>query len=388
MLNRNHIRDMKYFSKLLILILFIPYLGQAQGSLDTLSLESIFYEPLLAGNRPDFTSFSPDLSHVYYQSNDSSLTKEKLYEVDLNGKNIQLAADKVEERFRVSPNGQELLYTDKGDIWLADLNFNNKHQLTDSELTEYDATWSPDGKRIAFIQEGNAWIINTGKTKLTQVTTLPEDETAYSIIGWAGNNRLMLSQYDTSEYKEYYFPEYLGQYVDPGSTRRGVAHQTISVAHLDSSSVDQLYEKKGYLDNDVSASGRYLAIDAMDAPMKQREIKIYDTQQSQWQTVFQDSTEGWFSGTEIAFAPEGDKLMFQSEQDGWNHIYTVNPDGSNLKQHTSGDYEVPWVEWTGANTLVFASTEVDPGERHIYTLDIQNNRVSKLKSKTGYRQAY
>ena len=59
-----------------ILFLFIPFSLFGQGGLDTLSLKSIFYEPLLAGNRPDFVRFSPDLKHVYYQANDSAMTDE------------------------------------------------------------------------------------------------------------------------------------------------------------------------------------------------------------------------------------------------------------------------------------------------------------------------
>jgi len=379
---------MKHLSKFLIVLFFIPAVGQAQAGLDTLSLESIFYEPLLAGNRPELSSFSPDLSHIYYQTNDSSMAEEEFFQVDLKGKNMKLVPDKVERRFKVAPNGKKLLYNEKGDIWIADLNFENKQQLIDTETSEYSGTWSPDSKRIAFVQEGNVLILNIESTKLTQVTNKKEEETGYSIVDWAGNNKIVLSQYDTSSYEEYYFPEYVHDYVQTGATRRGVAREIISVAYLDSSSVKTVFEQKGYLSTSISADGDYLAIDAMGPPMEKREVKIYDINEQSWATAFEDSTDGWLYGTEIDFAPKGDKLMIKSEKDGWNHIYTVNPDGSNLQQHTDGAFEVPWAEWIGGNSIVFASTKVGPGERHIYTLDINDNDITKLTSETGYRQNF
>ncbi len=379
---------MKPITKLFILLLLLPVLTQAQTGLDTLSLESIFYEPLLAGNRPNSVTFSPDLSHVYYQANDSSMTEEETFQVNLNGKNRRLAPGKIERRFNVSPNEKKLVYSDRGDIWIADLNFENKEQIIESKVPEYNATWSPDSRKVAYIQSGDAWILNINSSKLTQVTVKEEEDPGYSIVDWAGNDKIVLSQYDTSDYKEYHFPEYVGQYVRTGSSRRGVAKQSISVAYLDSGKVKKLFEKKGYVSESVSATGRYVAIDAMDPPMKHRSITVFDIEQSSSTVVFEDSTKGWMYNTEIAFAPEGDKLMIQSEKDGWNHIYTVNPDGSKLHQHTEGNFEVPWAAWTGANSIVFASTQVDPGERHIYTLDIQNDKINKLTTRTGFRQDF
>jgi len=379
---------MKTLLKLFLLLLFVPGISMAQSGLDTLSLESIFYEPLLAGNRPDLATYSPDGNRIYYQANDSAMTKEELFQVNLNGTNRKLAPKGIESRFSVSPTGNKLLYNDKGDIWIADPDFSNKQQLTNSKVPEYGATWSPDGQRIAFIQDKNVWILNINNTRLTQVTNASEDNIGYSIQDWAGNNKLVLSQYDNSDYEEYYFPEYVGHHVKPGASKRGVATEIFSVAYLDSNQVKQIFEHKGYVSSSVSADGQYLALDIMGPPMEQRDIKIYDMSTANWATVFEDSTDGWLYGTEMEFAPKGQKLMFQSETDGWNHIYTVNPDGSNLTQHTQGDYEVPWAEWTGAHSIVFASTEVGPGERHIYTLNTRNNNVSKLTTKTGYRQDF
>jgi dipeptidyl aminopeptidase/acylaminoacyl peptidase len=379
---------MRLFVKTFFLLLFLPALGFGQSGLDTLSLESIFYDPLLAGNRPDIVSFSPNQSHIYYQANDSSMTKEELFRRPVTGGERSLVSDGVDRNFQVSPDGQQLLYQEQGDIWIADLDFTNKTQLIDSKAEEYGAMWGPQSERIAFVQNGNVWMINISTSKLTQVTSKKDDDPGFNVEGWAGNERLVLTQFDTSDYEEYYFPEYAGQYVKPGSTRRGIARQLVSVVDLQTKEVDLLFENKGYMDADISAGGNYLAVDVTGPPMKKREIKVFDLNTNKPATVFEDSTKGWLYNTEIAFAPSGNKLMILSEKDGWNHIYTADADGSNLRQYTSGEYEVPWAEWLNDDTIIYASTEVGPGERHIYRMDIKSDETEKLTTETGYRQNF
>lgn len=373
-----------------LFLLISPFSAFAWQGLDTLSLKSIFYEPLLAGNRPDFVSFSPDVDGIFYQTNDSSMIEEEMFKVDINGKNEEPAPEKFERGFILSPDNTRLAYTQDEDIWLADPDFKNKRKLIESEKAEYDPTWSPNGNRLAFVQDGDVWIMDVDHSKLTQVTNKKGEAPDYAISGWAGSRKLILSQSDRSDYKEYYFPEYVHHYVRSGADRRGVPKMMISVAYLDSNKIELLHKEKAYINRSISASGKYLALDRVDPPMKHRTISIFDLDLDKPEptTVFEDSTQGWIYNPDINFSPEGDLLMFQSEKDGWNHIYTIRADGSELKQHTRGSYDIPWTEWTGKNTIVFASNKVDPGERHLYTLDVRTGRTEKLTSETGFRRDF
>ncbi|MGM0546189.1 MAG: prolyl oligopeptidase family serine peptidase [Bacteroidota bacterium] len=379
---------MRLLTNLFFVLLFIPTLAFGQTNVDTLSLETIFYDPLLAGNRPDFTNFSPDMSHIYYQANDSAMSEEELYKRPVTGGERQSVSDNVQQNYRLAPNGEKLLYIDKDDIWIANPDFTNKQQLIDSKSSEYGARWSHDSKRIAFVQDKNVWTINIETSKLTQITNITEEEIGYNVVGWAGDDKLILSQNDTSDYEEYYFPEYADKYVKPGAIRRGISNRVISVVDLESKEVDSLLEKKGYVDTDISSDGKYVAADLTGPDMKKRDIKVFDLDSYEHTTVFKDSTDGWLSNTDIAFAPSGNKLMIMSETDGWNHIYTTDPDGKNLEQHTQGEFEVPWAEWLDEESVIYASTEADPGERHIYRTNIQSNETEKLTSETGYRQNF
>jgi len=379
--------------KLLLFIVFVFLLVPAtfaQQGVDTLSLESVFYEPLLAGHRPDFVRFSPNDDAIYYQANDSSQMDDELFKVSLDGSNMQEAPDNFQRGYTLAPDGNRLAYTEQGDLWIADANFENTRKVISSEKREYSPAWSPDSQKLAFVQEGDVWMIDINQSQLTQVTAKKEAAPSYNISNWAGTDKLVLRQYDNSESKEYYFPEYVDQYVQTGSTRRGIAHQTVSVAALDSGRVDSIFSAKGYISTSATADGQYLAIDRIDADQKNRIIEVYDLSTEEFAStqVFENSTDGWLYGTNMAFAPEGNTLMIQSEKDGWNHIYTVQADGSTMTQHTDGEYEVPWAEWRSDNEIIFASTREGPGERHIYSLNTKSGDTQKMTSRTGYRQSF
>lgn len=373
-----------------VLVLFIFGMDvTAQQFPDQITLKDIFHEPFIPGTRPSFSHFSPDDKTIYFNWSDSATSSTNLFQVGLSGKNKQKVSEdeEVVRNYELSPNGHHVLFTKKGDLMLADANFENERVVVASKDYDYNPKWNADGSRFAFTKGGGIWVSGVEEAFIKQITDRKEERPGYSVEGWAGN-RLVLSQTDRSDYKEYFFPEYAGQYVDPGETERGIPTRIVSVADVDSGNVEIIYTKKGYLNTDISGNGKYLALDLMDPAMKNREILIYDVQKLSSTKVFEDKTEGWFYNTNMEFAPTDDKLMFQSELDGWNHIYTVNPDGSNFQQHTFGEYDIPWASWIDSNTIVMATSEMDPGERQLYKLYLDNNRRIKLTSDEGYRQSF
>jgi len=378
---------MKKLSSLLLLILFLGVDVYAQQFPDALTMKDIFHEPFIPGTRPSFSHFSPDGKTIYFNWSDSANSNMDLFQVGLSGRNQKEAPDTLIRGFELSPDGNRLLYTEDGDLILADANFKNKRVVVASKGYDYSPVWNADGSRFAFIQNGDVWISGVEQAFIKQVTNKSSDAPNYSIIGWADES-LLLSQWDSSEYEEYYFPEYAGRYVEPGRARRGISTRIISLARLDSDETKVVIEHHGYVNADVSASGNYFALDAIDPAQKNRKVTMYSVEDLAPTTVFEDSTDGWLYGTNMEFAPDADKLMLQSERDGWNHIYTVNVDGSEFKQHTFGEYDIPWATWIDRQTIVMATSEMDRGEVQLYKLDITRNLPTKLTAEEGHRRNF
>ncbi len=375
----------------LFLIILFPLTAAAQG-LDTLHLKTIFYPPFIAGTRPDFQSFSANNHFVYFYWNDSSYADRSLYEVSLKGG----TADRVENTYLantiLSPDKKHLAFVHDGDLWISDQAGGHRRKIISTNEKEENPVWSPDSKSIAYTSNGNVWIVGIVHPGVQQLTDKPDSTADYDIVGWADNgHKLILQQNDDDSLKTYYFPEYLHKYVKPGAEDRGIPVASISELDIESREIHRLLGGKIYFRNiDISPSGRYLAVDRVDAPMKHRDILVYDTKADTSYTVFQDSTKGWivWDITEMKFAPHSDRLMFTSEKTGYNEIYLVDHDGSNLKEITFGNYEIPWAGWINDHNIVYASTKTDPVERHLYELDLKKNRTKELTPETAYRRNF
>ena len=373
---------------LFLLILLIPSAGFAQTPLDTLSLKSIFHEPYIPGVRPSLSAFSPDARTVYFNKNEEAKSETELYQVAIKGGEVKKAPEDYITRFTLSPDGKNMVYQKKGDIMMADANFENERVLVGSKSWDGNPTFSPDGKELAFVFDGDVWITGLEQAFIKQITNKKNDESGFGIEGWAGNDKLVLSQWDNSSYKEYFFPEYVGEYVDAGRTRRGIPTRMLLVVNIDSGDVKQLFEGEGWSGFDISADGKFAASDWSDANMKYRKVETYDLENDTSYVVFEDSTKGWLYGTSIDFGPEGSTLMIQSERDGWNHIYTVAATGGEITQHTFGEYDIPYATWLNKNELLIATTEFDRGDVQIFKLNLSNNKKTQLTEAEGHRRSF
>ena len=91
-----------------------------------------------------------------------------------------------------------------------------------------------------------------------------------------------------------------------------------------------------------------------------------------------DGGQGWLQ--------DNKRMWFLAEHDGWMHLYTVDATAAApaKKQLTSGTFEIDSVELsTDGRTFYFRSTEIHPGERHVYAMSVDGGARTKLTSKTG-----
>lgn len=81
------------------------------------------------------------------------------------------------------------------------------------------------------------------------------------------------------------------------------------------------------------------------------------------------TTVGWMPARQSGSGgPDSKRIYFQSEEDGYSHLYTVDADGKNKTQLTKGKFEVynPFIS-RDKKRWYFTSNEVHFGERHFYT---------------------
>lgn len=97
---------------------------------------------------------------------------------------------------------------------------------------------------------------------------------------------------------------------------------------------------------------------------------------------------GWsFGAGSLGWLPDNRRFWFQSEEAGYSHLYTVDVVSGAKVQLTKGKFEVfnPQISKDKKNWY-FTSSEVHPGERHLYKMSINGGKAIKLTSMTGSNQ--
>jgi dipeptidyl-peptidase-4 len=86
----------------------------------------------------------------------------------------------------------------------------------------------------------------------------------------------------------------------------------------------------------------------------------------------------------------GDKLLWASERDGWNHIYHVNAKTGATRQVTKGNWLVRKVERVDGNQIWFTALglhpDQDPYHAHLARIDFDGNNLTPLTESDGYHE--
>lgn len=93
---------------------------------------------------------------------------------------------------------------------------------------------------------------------------------------------------------------------------------------------------------------------------------------------------GFFGGDTIGWMPDSKRIYFQSEADGWSHLYVTGAGGSGKKQLTRGAFEVYQPTISRDRTRwYFASNEAHVGERHWYTMPLEGGTPVRITTMEG-----
>lgn len=141
-----------------------------------------------------------------------------------------------------------------------------------------------------------------------------------------------------------------------------------------------------------SPDGNRLYIMEVPRSQKRCDLVAYDTHTGARLGVLYTETNERFVEPQnpLTFLPwDKDKFIYQSERDGFNHLYLFNTKGQLLKQLTSGKFEV--LELLGFNTrtrsVIIRSNESGHIRENLYTVDIKTGRRTLLDNGVGVHRA-
>jgi dipeptidyl aminopeptidase/acylaminoacyl peptidase len=196
-------------------------------------------------------------------------------------------------------------------------------------------------------------------------------------------------------------PSYVNESAYPedivGRTDVGDTQNRIRVAILDVETGEAKFVDPGVKDRDVqlqepvwNEAGTEAVMVARATDNKDRWILGLDPATGKTRILFTEHDEAWLNGPgaqTLGWLKNSNEIYFQSERDGYSHLYKVGFDGGEPKQLTSGKFEVISVDLSNDGSKFYITTsEVGPSERHFYSMNVDGGARNKITSEVGFHR--
>jgi dipeptidyl-peptidase-4 len=218
----------------------------------------------------------------------------------------------------LSPDGQHLLVSEQGNLFVRELSSDRKVQLThsvaDSPVSNERAAWSPDGNWIVFVQSDES-DVRLRPILVPTDPTFPEvQQVRFARVGEA-------------------IPTLRIGVVDA----QGKAIRWISVP----------IPTEGYYLGQVEWAGnsQELLIEKLSRFRDEREFLLVDVSTGAIRLIFHESDPAWVVASQgtndgLMWIREGQAFIVLTEKDGWRHAYVYGRDGQERACLTPGSYDI------------------------------------------------
>lgn len=139
-----------------------------------------------------------------------------------------------------------------------------------------------------------------------------------------------------------------------------------------------------------SDDGKNAVLMARSTDNKDRWVMLLDPATGKTKALVSMHDDAWIDGpgaSTLGWLPDNSHVYFESERDGFAHLYTVAIAGGEPTQLTAGQFEVSDVQLSPDKTkFYFTSSEGSPFQRHLYSMPIGGGVHTHLNGMPGQNQ--
>ena len=318
--------------------------------------------------------------------------------------------------YQWAPDGRHLLFPLGGELYLYDLqaaeDTDPVRRLTNGEGFATDPKVSPRGGFVSFVRDRNLWTIELATGKTTQLTrdgsatigngvaefVADEEMGRHTGYWWApDDSAIAFARIDESPVPIQRRFEIHADRTDIVEQRYPAAGENNVLVQLGVIApgggrvkwIDLGEDTDIYLARVDWVDGRQLAFQRQSRDQRTLDLVLVDTGNNRQRTLLTERSDTWLNLHDaLRFLP-GDRFLWASERDGFQHLYVYGMDGEQQARLTQGEWMVENVLAvdTERGLVYFSGTKESPLERHVYRVPLAGGEIERISRNSGMHDA-
>jgi dipeptidyl-peptidase-4 len=309
------------------------------------------------------------------------------------------------ERLLIYTNSEQVWRVkSRGDYWVLDLESGELRQLggPDAEPSSLQfAKFSPDGESVAYVRDADLFVerLDGGIVRLTQ---RDGDHVIHGIMSWAyeeefgirdgfrwspDGERIAFWQFDTSGVRDFLLIDNTSE-LYPTITRIPYPKvgETLSAARIGVVSAQggeivwaqtEGDPRQNYIPRmQWAPDSERVLLQQVNRRQNRNQLFYADADSGALTPILVDEEQAHLDDFhDVEWLDGGEAFTFISERSGWRHVYRVSADGRELRDLTSGDYDVAALVAVveDANRLFFTASPDDNAARYLYVASLDGS---------------
>ena len=272
-------------------------------------------------------------------------------------------------------------------------------------------TFNQAGNKVAFVKDNNLFIKDYRSGSLTQVTKdgernkiingncdwVYEEEFEFTqAFQWSPKGNYLayyrfdeskVPQYTMTVYDKLYPTPYQYKYPKAGEKNSEVSIHIYDVQQENSFSANIGAEKDQYIPRiKWTNNDKQLCIYRLNRLQNKLDLLLVDAQNKERKVIYTESNSAYVEiNDNLEFLPDNESFIFNSERNGYNHLYRYNWKEEELSPLTKGDYDIESIVGIDKKEglVYYTAAKKSALERKLYVMDFEGKSQRCISPEEG-----